>query len=147
MKWLLKCVVLLMLIIPIAGCNNSRFTDIGSTSDESCLLDTESVHWIQKGQFAEYWAKFEYSGDARKVEINAIKKYYINIPNPDDFDYKMIRYVVDVPGHRDKIVEILTYDKKGNVMNDAHLDNEPWDSIVPETFGETTYNKVTQLLK
>lgn len=120
------------------------FLSIVSTSQAS---SPNSSLWALAG-FSEDFKDYLYIPDlreAKKIYSNyssrkIVRVWIYSIKN--DQTYSKILEEFDLTSRRSRIIEIIRYDKNGRVIASSTYPYPEWDSVVPETVGETNYETV-----
>jgi hypothetical protein len=77
----------------------------------------------------------------RKEKIESLRQY-----KPDEsikyknYSYNIARIEINCKRKLNRVVESMSYDNKGNILEHGTFDNE-WESIIPQSMNEKLYQK------
>ncbi len=141
---------ILLLMLAFASINsygqNSSYTYITTGNDGEYYLYNETVSVSKHAAFKdvksiEFWVKKAPEKGkeeaARQDIIKALKKRNLKYEGYEKYSYKKTKWAIDCYSNKFKLMHVVDYDEKGNVLDDFGSDeNNPWEECVPESIAE-----------
>jgi len=140
--FLLIVLIAVFFIMPNSVNAQGRFIWINSTETTTYSLDTQSI--ISQGSIIDCWIKSDYTQEGIDSNVNYWKKRGQNefAEKTAQCTYELThwQYNTNKP-YKLRVVGSVMYDKKGNVLYNDQTPSD-WDAIVPDTIGESNFNKI-----
>ncbi|HSP87048.1 MAG TPA: tetratricopeptide repeat protein [Ignavibacteriaceae bacterium] len=106
-------------------------------------------YWDGKGLHEEDWVKIYKNGNDTAV-VNQRTNERINeiMQDRENVSYTLKYYEYDFINNHRRLIELIEYDKKGNVLSSINFNNEKvdseWSNIVPGSIGEKVFITLRQ---
>jgi len=144
MKRILLVILLITVFFTMPNSANAqeRFIWIYSSNSITYSLDTKSI-WYQD-PIIDCWIRSDYTQEAIDSNVDFNKKEGNNLiaEKYSQCSFELIHWQYStIRPYKHRIVGACMYDEKGNVLF-SHQSPSNWSTIIPETVGETNFNKI-----
>ena len=125
-----------------------RYKWITSNDEVTILYDVQSIRFDSTyGKTVDVWYLWQYNDEGARNKVERLRKKGVCQENKwDNFSYILEHDILN-SNNQYKTLECVYYDAQGNVLHSLKNTYPEWQSVVPGSLGELTYNAFAVFLK